>query len=102
MKIANIGRGKLLNELRKFSEIFRKDVTEGVCVWRGGGRRVKLIPPSNYPLMNVTNGAYGRLTLNIFSLTCDITIKSEGYLASYQTSMMRFLAKFQQILANWF
>ena len=92
MKIANIGRGKLLNELRKFSEIFRKDVTEGVCV----------IPPSNYPLMNVTNGAYGQLTLNIFSLTCDITIKSEGYLASYQTSMMRFLAKFQQILANWF
>ena len=99
MKIANIGRGKLLNELRKFSEIFRKDVTEGVCVEWGG---VKLIPPSNYPLMNVTNGAYGRLTLNIFSLTCDITIKSEGYLASYQTSMMRFLAKFQQILANWF
>ena len=77
MKIANIGRGKLLNELRKFSEIFRKDVTEGVCVEGGGG--VKLIPPSNYPLMNVTNGAYGRLTLNIFSLTCDITIKSEGY-----------------------
>ena len=37
MKTANIGRGKLLNELRKFSEIFRKDVTEGVCVWRGGG-----------------------------------------------------------------
>ena len=83
MKIANIGRGKLLNELRKFSEIFRKDVTEGVCGWRGGGGggggASKLIPPSNYPLMNVTNGAYGRLTLNIFSLTCDITIKSEGY-----------------------
>ena len=66
---------------------------------RGG---FKFIPPSNYPLMNITNGAYGRLTLNIFSLTCDITIKSEEYLASYQTSMMRFLAKFQQILANWF
>ena len=83
MKIANIGRGKLLNELRKFIEIFRKDVTEGVCVWRGPGGGFKFIPPSNYPLMNITNGAYGRLTLNIFSLTCDITIKSEEYLAFY-------------------
>ena len=29
MKIANIDREKLLNELWNFSEIFTKDVTEG-------------------------------------------------------------------------
>ena len=62
MKIANIDREKLLNALRNLSEIFRKDVTEGI----------KLIPPSYYPLVNVTNGSYKRLTFNIFSLTCDI------------------------------